>query len=66
MVGSLCTQYDEMSLLSVPYHKNIEENQSVFGSSLCVSFSTNQFAGPYFTIFFFAGFYCIGCPRGRH
>ena len=39
-------------------HKNIGVNQSVFGSYLWVPFSQNEFAGSYFAVFLFAGFYC--------
>ena len=42
----------------MPSHKNIEVNQSVFGSYLWVSFSQSQSAGSYFAMFLFAGFYC--------
>ena len=43
----------------MPSHKNIELNQSVFGSYIWASFPQNQSAGSYFAMFLFAGFYCI-------
>ena len=49
-------KYDE---ISVPSHKNIEVNQSVFGSYLWVSLPTKSVCRFLFAMFLFAGFYCI-------
>ena len=48
----------KFSELTVPSHKNIKVNQSVFGSYLWVSLATKQSAGAHFAMFLFAGLYC--------